>query len=78
MGRPRVLRPQLRRDSLGGNAIMAESDGHQCCFCGQSIEVRAPDPVMLSFEVEGGGTQQLSCHASCLRRLVHSSVPLAV
>jgi hypothetical protein len=52
--------------------------GHQCCFCGRSIEERESEIVILSYGVPGGGTQELPCHATCLRRVVHESVPLAV
>jgi hypothetical protein len=56
----------------------SHSSEYQCCFCGQTIAEREPDPVMLNFAVEGGGGQELPSHAACLRRLVHPSVPLAV
>ena len=58
-------------------ASSANSD-YQCCFCGQSIEEQGSDPVTLNIPLEGGGTQQLPCHAACLRRVLHPSVPLAV
>ena len=46
-----------------------------CCFCGQTIE---DDPHCLELELDDGGEQVLYCHADCLRRAVHPSVPLAI
>jgi len=55
-----------------------KESGFQCCFCGKAIEQQGVDPVILNLAVEGGGTQQLPCHAACLRHALHSSVPLAL
>jgi hypothetical protein len=54
---------------------LSTKPGYQCCFCAQPI---ASDVIILTFAVEGGGTQELPCHPACLRRVVHPSVPLAV
>jgi hypothetical protein len=81
--RPPTFAPQLKRGPLDGNKspLMANSSkqtGFQCCFCGQTIAERGPDPVTLNIPLDGGGTQQLPCHAACLRRVLHPSVPLAL
>ena len=51
---------------------------YQCCFCGRPIEKRGNDPVTLNIPLDDGGTQQLPCHAACLKRVLHPSVPVAV
>jgi hypothetical protein len=78
-----ALRPQLKRDPLDGDnfPLMTSSSKRtdfQCCFCGQTIVERGGDPVTLNVPLDGRGTQQLPCHAACLRRVLHPSVPLAL
>jgi len=58
--------------------ISSKRTDFQCCFCGQAIVERGTDPVTLNIPVDGGGTQQLPCHAACLRRVLHPSVPLSL
>src|SRR5437867_5471192 len=48
--------------------ISSKRTDFQCCFCGQAIVERGTDPVTLNIPLGGGGTQQLPCHAACLRR----------
>jgi len=52
--------------------------GMQCCFCGEEILIRPPDPVRLEIAGENGETQELYCHAEHLKRALHPSVPLYV
>ena len=62
--------------------IMAER--FQCCFCGTTIAPRVPDVGSLLYTTcmdrseQDQQSQQVYCHASCLRRLLHSSVQLYV
>ncbi len=77
------MRPQLKREPLDGNnfSLMTSASKRadfQCCFCGQAIVDRDSDPITLNIPLDGGGTQQLPCHAACLRRVLHPSVPLAL
>jgi len=48
----------------------------QCCFCGKTI---APEDsgVSIVIPVDSEGTQELFCHASCLKPRLHPSVPTA-
>jgi hypothetical protein len=48
----------------------------QCCFCGNEIVERPPDPVRLSVSGEPPAEQELYCHKRCLRRALDPSVPL--
>ena len=57
---------------------MSSDISYQCCFCGETITSTPPDPIVLTLDVEGGGTQDLYAHARCLRSALHPSVPLAV
>jgi hypothetical protein len=56
----------------------------QCCFCGQTIEHKGPDPCGLSLVVnfllqsEDQVAQGLYCHLKCLEDRFHSSVILYV
>ena len=51
------------------------TDQKQCCMCGNTILPNATDPLTLTV-TDGDETQELWCHARCLRRAVHESVPL--
>jgi len=53
---------------------MPEILKNQCCFCGRSIELEKPRPLVLP--LDDGGSQELYCHEACLRRAIHPSVPL--
>jgi hypothetical protein len=48
----------------------------QCCFCGNSIEPAAPDPVPLGIRLQHGASQEIFAHAACLRQLLHPSIML--
>ena len=52
--------------------------GSICCFCGQVIEDRLPDPVLLTITLPEGAQQYLSCHLRHLRSVLHQSVPLYI
>jgi len=45
---------------------MATSDW-LCCFCGEEIEERAPDPCHLSVKTAGGMDQWWACHGKCFK-----------
>jgi hypothetical protein len=49
----------------------------ECCFCGEVIAPVRPDPVVLSLQVEDGGTQALPVHLRCLQRALRPGFPLA-
>jgi hypothetical protein len=56
---------------------------YQCCFCGERIAKKDPDPCELIFGTNFGNEdeerrQGLFCHAQCFQKRVHSSVDLGV
>lgn len=59
-------------------------EGFQCCFCATGIEKAGLDPGTLIYVTNYEGkeseqqTQQLFCHAKCLRAALHSETPLYV
>jgi hypothetical protein len=48
---------------------------YQCAFCAETVLF--DEAVELSLPVPDGGSQHLLVHTHCLRRALHSSVPLA-
>jgi hypothetical protein len=50
----------------------------QCCFCGLAIERIGADPVEFVVLLEDDATQHLFTHGSCLRKLLHPSVPTLI
>lgn len=52
--------------------------GFQCCFCGANVP--ADDPYLIHLLLLGPEdvSQELWGHAACLRRVVHSGVPLLI
>jgi len=63
-------------------AAESDVDKYQCCFCGESVDRQGPDVGLLSytprFDAGGQQTQNLFCHARCLRNALHPSVPLYI
>ena len=57
---------------------MAGAHRFMCCFCGESIEPRTPDPVGMLIPLRDGGSQELWCHLVCVQRVLHPSIPLAI
>lgn len=56
---------------------MTQADFHlQCCFCGNAIVPRQPDPLTLKLAIDEGGEQELFCHYRCLKRAIDPSVAL--
>jgi hypothetical protein len=59
-------------------------DQYQCCFCGQAIKPMGVDVGGLIYTTNVDGPQanqhdqHLWCHASCLKKRLHPSVPLYV
>jgi len=57
---------------------------YQCCFCGKSIDKGGPDTGLLSYTTCCDGkesdqhTQDMFCHAACLRSAVQPRFPLYV
>lgn len=59
-------------------------DGKECCFCGKPIEEDPPDPCFLSLRtspensarLERSPSQELFCHAACLRSSLRPNFPL--
>jgi hypothetical protein len=62
---------------MDGNLI-DESQSYQCCFCGKEVEDRGVEPILLTVVLENDAEQNLYCHADCLRRVLHPSVPLTI
>ena len=48
----------------------------QCCFCAESIASSDTDPVVLRIELDDGSSQDLYCHAACLRMCVDPNIGL--
>jgi hypothetical protein len=38
-----------------------------CCFCGDQIEKRGPDPCGVTVETAAGKWQVWSCHGACFK-----------
>jgi hypothetical protein len=71
----------VQLSTLGGKTHHTDfmsSPEYQCCFCGLSVVRLGDDPVTLTLAVEGGASQTLYCHAVCLCRVLHPSVPVAL
>lgn len=55
------------------------SDGYECCFCGLPIEAVSPDPCRLELRInlpsEPKMSQELFCHANCLRNVIVPGIP---
>ena len=50
-----------------------------CRFCGQTIQPCQPDPLTLLITLSPGEPQQqIFAHRACLRRVIHSTIPLFV
>lgn len=45
---------------------MATSDW-LCCFCGEAIEEKAPDPITLTVTTSENASQNWCCHAKCFK-----------
>jgi hypothetical protein len=73
--------PENRNNALvclqSGRQIMSKAI-YQCCFCSQAIDPEVCHPISISLALEDEGVQALYCHSFCLRRAVHSSVPLVL
>jgi hypothetical protein len=68
--------PVLNGDAL--ESTQAESPGsqaYQCCICGRQVAAETAVELRLPSATQGG-SQQIWAHGRCLRRVVHSSVPL--
>ena len=48
----------------------------QCCFCAKPVANTDIEPIVLNIDVGDGGSQQLYCHARCLKDALDPSVPL--
>ncbi|MDB4908764.1 MAG: hypothetical protein JWO05_3548 [Gemmatimonadetes bacterium] len=75
----KLYHAQVPGDSLSVTAPTpadAASLDFQCAFCGALVE-ESP-PLTLAILLTDGGEQHLPCHRNCLRRSLHSSVPLAI
>lgn len=52
---------------------------YQCCFCGNEIVPKAPDPVQIVVKsADPLEEQDLYCHQRCLQRALYPNVPLLV
>jgi hypothetical protein len=49
-----------------------------CCFCGNNIDSRDPDPIYLIIPLPCGGQQKLTSHIKCLQKTLHKSIPLGI
>lgn len=62
---------------IGGNM-----NDYQCCFCGEKVVSNEIDVCSLGLTTNWDktedvqGEQQFFCHAECLRKRIHDSVPL--
>ncbi len=61
-----------------GGYLADEPLGYQCCFCGKHVEHGGIEPIQLTVVLENDAEQNLYCHAACLRKVLHPSVPLAL
>jgi hypothetical protein len=56
-----------------------EDHGYQCCFCSQPIKPTPPDPCHLELRINFGAepnmSQDIFCHASCLKSVLSPTVP---
>jgi hypothetical protein len=52
---------------------------YQCCFCSKPIKPASPDPCHLDLRINFGSdpnmSQDLFCHASCLRSVLSPGIP---
>ena len=48
----------------------------QCCFCGANVAGDDPWLICLALSGPDDSRQGLWAHASCLRKVIHPSVPL--
>jgi hypothetical protein len=55
---------------------MLNESTYQCSFCGKKIEKSITDPVFIIIPLAKGGRQELLAHLTCLKGVVHPSVPL--
>jgi hypothetical protein len=56
--------------------MMPQSADTACCFCGQTIAHRPPDPVDVVMSIPDGADQGFFAHIACIKRVLHPSVPL--
>lgn len=55
---------------------------YQCCFCGERIVNKMPDPCALEFTAgyrlpsNERVSQGFFCHMACFEKRLHSSVPI--
>jgi hypothetical protein len=54
-----------------------EPRGFICCFCGKPIRPNPPDPctLVLTTNESEGASQDLFCHALCLKAKLASNLP---
>ena len=57
--------------------------GYECCFCGKGIEPRPPDVCVLLLrttfqENRTEPTQELFCHATCLKQRLRPGIPTII
>ncbi len=47
-----------------------------CCFCSRELSMK--DSVQMEIKITQGNdeSQAVYCHKSCLKKVIHSSVPL--
>jgi hypothetical protein len=55
-----------------------DPNNFSCCFCGEAIVNKKPDPVQIVIPIPDGGNQELFAHIECLRNHLHNSVPLGI
>jgi hypothetical protein len=58
----------------------ASKAGYECCFCGKSIEPHPPDVCVLLLrtalqENRTEPSQELFCHATCLKERLRPGIP---
>jgi hypothetical protein len=59
---------------------MDEQEKYMCCFCGETIPRRGPDPCSLAFTInftkpeDDQITEGFTCHYKCLEERLHTSV----
>jgi hypothetical protein len=50
----------------------------QCCFCGQGVEAKSPDPCRMVLTYNDAENpdmaQETACHVACLKEHLHKSV----
>ena len=73
----RPVRKNLVRN-LSVNFTGLKPEGYPCCFCGEEVEQQDVEPILATVVLENDGEQNLYCHAACLPKVIHPSVPLAV